>query len=951
MSLRPRFRAWAVGLAIAGMAACGGDPTTSPPPAPPPPPPPPGGPASLVVEAGAGQIADPGAPVPVSPVVRVRNAGGTGVPGVVVSFAIETGGGTVAAASATTGADGRASPGEWRLGPTEGPNTLRASVAGLPPVTISATAQVVVVSVPPINIGSGGGTAAVNQPGSPIHGMTITVPAGSYPAGQTFSISHFSSAGFPLPQGMTAAGPQIQIQTSLAMLAEKGLRVTVPVIVPAGHIAVLLGRDPVSGTMIVLPTVGQTATTITAATAHFNGALLGAGAPAGTGGVQQVAPTTGSSGTVMVLMPAAIPTALLDQERDSGFRPGVDSWDIPAKLSTVLTEFIFPGLVGTQNWFYTHQKSHGPLYKKYRELEDVYFSNRRGLRWVSIATRDVFNTAVTRGVQASALDNAPQREAEVSVAAFRTIQATMLAQANSGQPLEPQFAMIYTGGVVPAIDGIDDVVDDDTPFRMIGLTVYAAGPGWLRASHPDSPDQTLTLTFSGTAMNPVSLPTLSPLPFSGLVTLVPSLYTDLSPLSSQWAAVQAGTIGDGDFPTYEFRIGWGNTAAETAPLTNANFFIHEPPYKVRFWADCITCTGMPRPSALPTPGPNVALMTAYKREGNKWVENYPDGQENWIFGATISSPEVGTGMLPLALFGTEEDPHAVPDADQQIPGDWMDWVITTPKRLAAAIAPADSEAEPDTDITFTAEVPGLPGNVEYVWSLVGPVQTITPGPQWTHRWSTPGTYDVSLEVRDKTTKQPIALAFTQVTIQTPPLAAWKISSASVQHVDFSKDVSHVSWQVQLLTYTSERDRWLQVQNGATEGAIVYNPTDAVVSGIVRRQGLYLLMAPQITPDLLVLSGNLIALVTTTSGTNQNPPESYTEGGTLPGNASISGVRWCGSTGGGAYPVCVRTSSIVVNGNVMTGSLEYTFWLRGGAGNSVIYDTASMDVSFTAVRMP
>ena len=96
-------------------------------------------PAALVIQAGDGQRAIAGTTVPDPIQVRVNGVTGAGLEGVTVSFQVTAGGGTVESATATTDGDGLASPGAWTLG-APGPQGLRATVNGLDPVTIRATA-------------------------------------------------------------------------------------------------------------------------------------------------------------------------------------------------------------------------------------------------------------------------------------------------------------------------------------------------------------------------------------------------------------------------------------------------------------------------------------------------------------------------------------------------------------------------------------------------------------------------------------------------------------------------------------------------------------------------------------------------------------------------------------------------------------------------------------------
>jgi hypothetical protein len=85
--------------------------------------------SSLALHEGNGQTAAAGVAVPTAPAVRVRNASNAPVSGVLVRFQAGSGSGTVTGETQTTGADGVARVGSWRLG-TAGVNTLTASIEG-----------------------------------------------------------------------------------------------------------------------------------------------------------------------------------------------------------------------------------------------------------------------------------------------------------------------------------------------------------------------------------------------------------------------------------------------------------------------------------------------------------------------------------------------------------------------------------------------------------------------------------------------------------------------------------------------------------------------------------------------------------------------------------------------------------------------------------------------------
>lgn len=96
--------------------------------------------ANLELNDGDGQSAVAGNPVSTPPSVTVVDQFDNPVQGVTVDFAVTTGGGSLTAATPSSGADGIATVGSWTLGATAGANSLEATSAGLSDtITFSAT--------------------------------------------------------------------------------------------------------------------------------------------------------------------------------------------------------------------------------------------------------------------------------------------------------------------------------------------------------------------------------------------------------------------------------------------------------------------------------------------------------------------------------------------------------------------------------------------------------------------------------------------------------------------------------------------------------------------------------------------------------------------------------------------------------------------------------------------
>ena len=104
---------------------------------------------TITAAGGDGQQAGVGSPVSHPPSVKATDVFGNPVPGVSVTFAVASGGGTLEGAQQTTGSDGIAMVESWSLGSSPGTNTVEATSGGLAgsPVLFSATATPLATAV------------------------------------------------------------------------------------------------------------------------------------------------------------------------------------------------------------------------------------------------------------------------------------------------------------------------------------------------------------------------------------------------------------------------------------------------------------------------------------------------------------------------------------------------------------------------------------------------------------------------------------------------------------------------------------------------------------------------------------------------------------------------------------------------------------------------------------
>lgn len=98
-------------------------------------------PSSITVDGSTNnQQAEAGSDVILPPSVTVLDADGNPLQGIAVTFAVASGGGSATGVAQVTGSAGTATVGSWRMGPSVGPNSMTATVAGLPPASFTATA-------------------------------------------------------------------------------------------------------------------------------------------------------------------------------------------------------------------------------------------------------------------------------------------------------------------------------------------------------------------------------------------------------------------------------------------------------------------------------------------------------------------------------------------------------------------------------------------------------------------------------------------------------------------------------------------------------------------------------------------------------------------------------------------------------------------------------------------
>ena len=149
-----------------------------------------GTPGLLTAVDGLNQSANAGTRTPIAPAVLAVDGNGQPLPGVSITFAVTTGGGSVQSANQVTNAQGVARVGGWILGVTPGQNQVEARTPGVPSagfqaLGIAAVPAAIAASSPLAFSGYLGnylaGAPAVrvtDAKGDPVAGVTVTWQAG-----------------------------------------------------------------------------------------------------------------------------------------------------------------------------------------------------------------------------------------------------------------------------------------------------------------------------------------------------------------------------------------------------------------------------------------------------------------------------------------------------------------------------------------------------------------------------------------------------------------------------------------------------------------------------------------------------------------------------------------------------------------------------------------------------
>ncbi|HRP07470.1 MAG TPA: hypothetical protein PLL69_03190, partial [Gemmatimonadales bacterium] len=617
----------------------------------------------------------------------------------------ESGGGAIGVAGLHTDENGRASPGQWTLGPTVGVQTLSATYTGLPKVVFTATAteddddeeELVTQTIP-----TSGGTITVNRPGSPLHGASLELEGGALAGGTSITLVEAATSGLQIPNGMTAVGPALGI-VSTAGRMQAGAAVRLPMAPVAGKVMMVAFADPVTRRVTVLPTLRQEAGTITALLPSLSGGSI-PGLRQGGGALASVRADEPASLVFMM----AIDEELLDQDFDSEYRPGTDDWDFPRMAIADLAFLKRPneasspfaaaddGMVTTSLWYYVNRRKQGgpPLHGSTQLFAQQPLSSRYGIRWAALAERDVPPINQTGGLLIREWGEWGTEDlGRFQWLQFQGIKALLLTTFNRPVPV-----------VLIATDNLDELNAESHPlaiaYRTVGNTLYLAWHG--------SPGSEIAVQFSEQGMTPFALPNQN-----GTANMVRAIggihYVNVindSKLAAQWAGVANETIGNAEgWPTP--KLHW-----EKAELDTARVYLLD---ELQHWWECSQCPDkVPTPSHLPATASHVQRFRSVTMGDGT---GFPDLSASFA-SASLSADDTFEEEERLDRKGFVINHPVETDPMVGTAAGWLDWLTVAYRKLELEPSVESIEFGQDTTVTIAvtpSETP--PAGTRYRWLL------------------------------------------------------------------------------------------------------------------------------------------------------------------------------------------------------------------------------------------
>jgi PKD repeat protein len=691
------------------VAGCGGGATDPVNPNPPPSPPPAILPATVAVESGDNQEAEPGAAVALRPAVVVRSASGAPAPGVMVSFRVDSGGGTLSAATAVTGANGIAAAGDWILGPAEGVNVITATAGNLSPAKFRAQGKFGLTRtlIAPRTVDAAGATLGYARPGDPLSGLELVIPKGSYKTASTWSIVADSSITVPLPAEFSQVGPVLTISNGQGY-SDSLMALTIPLRVGPEFAVAPFFFDPATGTLEGIPLLARSDSSITLASRHFSGDQLAIPQAALRASVRASAQL--AFGTIKMVF-VKIPLSSLSGTFTSSFLPGQDDWEFPNNGDYQGPHGDCEGMSVTAVFYHYFFRSNSapPLFHQFDRYLTNDWDGVDGIHLVGAVQADYLGLIEAMKAQKDLIRS---RAASIPGQTVEGLASTWILL-NLKLTQKPLVLGMF------AADGSGHAV-------VVYQATGSSGSVVVQFADPNSPGVGRSLTYQNGNLQPVSMQTIASGPPGQYITS--SLFgitsdIPLSSIKSRWAEFTSKAQVNDHLPGPRFFEVFDSLGQTWSPMPDIVRLV-EDTLKLR--VHCPACH------------PEIHLDIEL---------------ELTVFDAP-GTTKLATGVLPaIPVQGGTSTLFVMAGLvpDNETATKFLDGKFVTVQKVKLGLTPLDLVGSPNIGYDYVLSHDGAaPSNARYIWDFGDgtAVQTVTGDSTITHGFTKLGTHTVRVELRD-----------------------------------------------------------------------------------------------------------------------------------------------------------------------------------------------------------
>lgn len=324
------------------------------------------------------------------------------------------------------------------------------------------------VTLAETQVQASGGTITVERSGDPLDGLTIDVPQDTYAGPVAFDLSYRPVTEAAGLGDTTVLSPLIEIDNGGAV-AQDGVALTIPVTVYEGQFPMAFYYDEATGRLEGLATLGYDKASITVTAQHFS----------------------------TIIVTGQTLSFLEDVSVDTGFRPGVDTWQFQNQGAYVSPRGICWGMSVSSLHYYLNEKAVTglPLWGQFDAAGGV-------ARTADYWPDDDWGLMVASAVQ---------RDYDVIGPGSQYNIRRVLARAYRGQDYEAQlnddeiaYYSLVTALVATGEPQLVNIATADgrkghslIAYRLDGPTIYVADPNDYQQNPPAR-----TITFANGKLSP-----------------------------------------------------------------------------------------------------------------------------------------------------------------------------------------------------------------------------------------------------------------------------------------------------------------------------------------------------------------------------------------------------------------------------------------------------------------